>query len=132
MSLLIGKHIKALLGDDRRVRHALDSRIYPVAIPQSAPAYPFIVYVSNGTRPDDTKDGRLEDTVSVSIVLVHQAYTDGVELANHIRYIFEGREASYPDFDVCGCSLEGTAEDYDADLEKYVFTLNLTFKTIDK
>lgn len=132
MSILVGKHINAVLSCDAEVRRSLGSRIYPVAIPQSAPAYPFIVYTNTGTRPDYTKDGTLEDVAGVMIVLVHPDYTSGISLANRVRYLFEGVTAQYDDFEVCDCELAGTSEDYDADLEKYVFTLSLTLKTIDK
>lgn len=132
MSLLIGQHIKAVLDADPVIKARVRDRVYPVAIPDSAPAYPLIVYANNGTRPDETKDGNCNDTVTVTIVLLTKEYNEGITLLNHIRYLFEGKVADYTLFEVTDCSMAGSSEDYDKDLAKYVFTISLTFNTIDK
>lgn len=131
MSLLIGKHIIAILSSDPAVRNQVGARIYPVAIPESTPKFPLVVYINNGTNPDYSKDGTLEDTVTVTIVLLHKDYNGGITLINHMRYLFEDVKAKYADFEVTGCQLSSSAEDYDPELAKYVFSINLTFTTID-
>lgn len=132
MSLLIGQHIKAVLDADAACQARLKDRVYPVVIPESAPAYPLLVYTNTGTRPDETKDGNSNDTVTVVLVLMDNKYNDGVTLMNHIRYLFEGHKAQYSQFEVTDCELSGSSEDYDPDLAKFVFTLSLTFNTIDE
>ena len=132
MSLLIGQHIKTVLSGDPTVTALLSDRVYPVAITESAPVYPLLVYANNGTRPDETKDGNSNDSVAVTLVLLIDDYKKGITLINHIRYLFEGRTADYPLFEVLDCVLSNSAEDYDIDLAKYVFTISLNFNTIDK
>lgn len=132
MSLLIGQHIKAVLSGDPTVTASLSDRVYPVAVTESTPVFPLLVYANNGTSPDETKDGNSDDTVSVTLVLLIDDYTKGITLMNHIRYLFEGRAGDYPMFEVLDCALTGSSEDYDTDLAKYVFTISLTFNTIDK
>ena len=132
MSLLIGQHIKAVLDADPVAKARLKDRVYPVAVPDSTPAYPLIVYANNGTRPDETKDGNCNDTVTVTIVLLSKEYNEGITLMHHVRYLFEGKTAQYAQFEVTDCSLAGSSEDYDPELAKYVFTISLTFNTIDE
>ena len=132
MSLLIGQHIKAVLSGDPTVTAHLSDRVYPVAVTESTPSYPLLVYANNGTRPDETKDGNSNDSVAVTLVLLTKDYNEGITLMNHIRYLFEGRTGKYPLFEVLDCALTGSGEDYDIDLAKYVFTISLTFNTIDE
>ena len=132
MSLLIGQHIKEVLGADPVVRAKLKDRVYPVAVTESTPAYPLLVYSNTGTRPDETKDGNSNDTVTVVLILLSEKYKEGIMLMNHIRYLFEGKAAKYEMFEVLDCSLIGSSEDYDDGLAKYVFTISLTFNTIDE
>jgi hypothetical protein len=132
MSILIGKHIKAVLSADAEVRRSLDDRVYPVAAPKGTPQFPMLVYVNSGINPDYTKDGVAGEAVTVQLVLLHTMYDNAIELMNHIRYLFEERVAYYPDFEVDDCYLTGYSEDYDLDLDKYVTSISLTFNTIDK
>lgn len=132
MSLLIGQHIKTILSGDPTVTASLSDRVYPVAVTESTPVFPLLVYANNGTSPDETKDGNSNDTVAVTLVLLIDDYTKGITLMNHIRYLFEGCTGDYPQFEVLDCALTGSSEDYDTDLAKYVFTISLTFNTIDK
>ena len=132
MSLLIGQHIKAVLDADPVAKANLKDRVYPVVVTQSAPAFPLVVYSNTGTRPDETKDGNSNDTVTVVLILLSEKYKEGIMLMNHIRYLFEGHKAQYAQFEVTDCSLSGSSEDYDDGLAKYVFTISLTFNTIDE
>lgn len=131
MSLLIGQHIKSVLSSDPTVVGQLGDRVYPVVLTESTPKFPLVVYTNNGTNPDYSKDGCLEDNVVVTIILLHKEYDKGLRLMNHIRYLFEDVKAKYTDFQVTSCQLSGSAEDYDVELAKYVFSINLTFTTID-
>lgn len=132
MSIQIGRHIQAVLRADATVRVALDNRIYPVVIPQSAPRYPFLVYTLMNTGADLTKDGAASDDAQVSMIIAHNSYDQGITLANHIRYLFECNAASYPYMDVRDCWMTGYSEDWDDTLSSYIFILNFNFNTIDK
>ena len=131
MSLLIGIHINSVLLADPTVVSQLGDRIYPVVVTQSTPKYPLVVYVNNGTKPDYSKDGCVCDIASVTIILLHKDYNKGIRLMNHIRYLFEDVKANYSEFQVLSCELSDTTEDYNPDTASYVFSINLTFTTID-
>lgn len=131
MSIQIGRHIQSVLRADSQVKAACKNRIYPVVIPMSAPAYPFIVHTITNTAAEGTKDGNASDTASVNLVIVHKDYDQGITLANHVRYLLEGEPASYDYMEVQDCVMLGFSEDFDVDLQAFVFVLNFNFNTID-
>lgn len=132
MSILIGKHIQAVLSADTTVARALGNRIYPVGAVKGAPHFPMLVYVNTGINVDYTKDGAASESVTVQLVLLHPVYDAAITLMHHIRYLFEGHAAQYSTFEVDDCELSGYAEDFDIELDKYVISITLTFNTIDK
>jgi len=132
MSILIGKHIQAVLGADSTVKRELRDRIYPVGAIVGAPRYPLLVYTNSGINVDYTKDGAASESVTVQLILLHPTYDLAITLMQHIRYLLEGHAAQYPDFEVDDCMLSGYSEDYADDLQKYVISISLTFNTIDK
>ena len=132
MSILIGKHIQAVLSADSTVTQALSNRIYPVGAVKGTPHFPMLVYTNTGINVDNTKDGAASESVTVQMILLHPAYDAAITLMQHIRYLFEGKAAQYTDFEVDDCMLSGCSEDYDLDLDKYVISIILTFNTLDE
>lgn len=132
MSILIGRHIKAVLGADSTVRRELGERVYPVGAVRGVPKFPMLVYTNTGLSPEYTKDGNASETATVQLILLHPVYDLAITLMQHIRYLFEGKAAKYNEFEVDDCELSGYSEDYDPDLDKYVISITLTFNTIDK
>jgi len=131
MSILIGKHILAVLSTDATVTQALSDRIYPVGAVKGAPQFPMLVYTNTGIDVDYTKDGPASESVTVQLILLHPSYDSAITLMQHIRYLFDGQAAQYSDFEVDDCMLSGYSEDYDLDLDKYVISITLTFNTLD-
>lgn len=131
MSIQIGRHIQTVLRADATVSAALANCIYPIVIPQSTPRYPFLVYTLLSTTGEGTKDGNACDDAKVSMILVHKDYDQGITLANHIRYLFEGHSAAYGYMKVIDCLMYDYSEDWDDTLASYVFVLNFNFNTID-
>ncbi len=131
MSILIGKHIQAVLSADTTVTQALSNRIYPVGAVKGTPQFPMLVYTNTGINVDYTKDGPASESVTVQLILLHPNYDMAITLMQRIRYLLEGATAQYPDFEVDDCMLSGYSEDYDADLDKYVISITLTFNTLD-
>ena len=132
MSILIGKHIQAILSGDTTVTRALGNRIYPVGAVKGAPHFPMLVYTNTGINADYTKDGATSENVTVQLVLLHPVYDAAITLMQRIRYLFEDHSAQYPTFEVDDCVLSGYAEDYDLEFDKYVISIILTFNTLDK
>lgn len=132
MSILIGKHIQAVLSSDTEVTRALGNRIYPVGAVKGTPHFPMLVYTNTGINADYTKDGAASEMVTVQLILLHPVYDNAITLMQRIRYLFEGHAAQYPTFEVDDCELSGYAEDFDIELDKYVISITLTFSTIDE
>jgi hypothetical protein len=132
MSILINEHIKRVLQDDEAVSAQVDGRVYPIIIKGGTPKYPFIVYDKGSIEEESTKDGRQEDAATVSIAVVHKDYEAGIELANRVRYLFEGVRAEYEGFEVTECTFEGYAEDYLETVDAYCYTVTMIFRTFDK
>lgn len=132
MSILIGKHIQAVLSADTTVTSALSNRIYPVGAVKGTPRFPMLVYTNTGINVDYSKDGAASESVTVQLILLHPVYDAAITLMQRIRYLFEDRGADYPDFAVDDCMLSGYSEDYDPELDKYVISITLTFNTLDK
>lgn len=131
MSLLIGKHIKAVLNANTGVSGAVGKRIYPLVIPEGTPKYPFVVYRNLGIQPDYTKDGNDQDSVQVQVSVIAKEYEKGVEIANDVRYSFEGKEERYPAFTVNECEVVSSSEEYIQDVDAYAINIVFNFKTND-
>nr|DAJ47722.1 MAG TPA: tail component [Caudoviricetes sp.] len=131
MSLLIGKHIKETLCSNSDIVAAVGKRIYPLVIPEGTPRYPFIVYRNLGVQPDYTKDGNNQDSVQVQVTVVAKGYEESVSIANTVRYAFDGKGGSYPDFTVNECEVDSSGEEYIQDVDAYAVNLIFNFKTND-
>lgn len=131
MSLLIGIHIKDILGKNEELSERVGNRIYPLVIPVGVPKYPFIVYRNDGTSPDYTKDGTNEDTVSVNVAIVAKEYSEAVEIAQAVRYSLEDKRKRYDKFEVRDSILTGTMEEWLDDIDAIGITLSFSMKTID-
>ena len=132
MSLLIGKHIKDVLYSDEEIISRVERRIYPLVIPEGTPGYPFIVFQNLGVQPDYTKDGSDQDDVSVQITVIGKKYDESVELANIVRYDFEGLSADYKEFTVNECEVSSSGEEYVMEVDAYAVKIVFNFKTNDK
>lgn len=132
MSLLIGIHVQEVLNATEALTAKTGDRIYPLVIPESAPEYPFIVFQASGiSEVEGTKDGNVEDAVTVSIAVVSKAYGEAVRLAHVARYALEGKAAQYEEFEVEDCTLVGSSEEYLDEIAAFAVTLNVEFRTSD-
>lgn len=131
MSLLVGYHIKEVLTHDTSLTEDVDNRIYPLVIPQGAPAYPFIVFRSDGISTDGTKDGNAEDSVNASVIVIAKEYMKAIQLANKVRYDLEGVPSVYDDFQVNDCVVTGSYEEFLLDIDAVAVTINFNLRTLD-
>lgn len=131
MSLLIGIHIQEVLSGAESVSAKVGERIYPLVVPVGTPSYPFICFENVGISEEDSKDGVVNDVVSVQLMVVSKSYGEAVMLAHDVRYTLEGVTAEYPRFEVKDCRLTSTSEDWIDEADAYVVTLGLSFRTED-
>lgn len=137
MSLLIGYHVKQVLDANAKVRAIVGERVFPVVNISHDLQYPFIVYTVGNISEMATKDGSVEDSVSVAVGIVSKDYDEAISLAHSARYALEYARASYQaddehdGFEVRDCVLAGFDVDYNDDLPAYIATLLFEFKTLD-
>lgn len=131
MSVLIGLHIKRILGKSQNVTGCVSDRIYPIAVPQGVGQFPFICYDTSGSSGTSSKDGIVNDIATVSIAVISKKYEEAMTIGNLVRYAFEGKRAKYEEFEVTDCFNISYNDEYIADLDAYALNLSMDFKTID-
>lgn len=137
MSLRIGQYIKFALGrDNAQVLDSLISgRLSPVRMPDNPDTdVPWICYRSEGLEEQDTKDGSLCDTNTVTMDVVCRSYEELLELLSLVReamsravYTWNCRDGI--SFRIEEQTFRAGLEDYDEVLQAYVRPLNFTITT---
>lgn len=131
MSIRTGLHIIEVLNANRDITDYVGDRIYPVVIPMGTTEYPFITILNEGSGPESTKDGDLEDNVICRVAVVDKSYTDVLEYGSIARYAIDGKTGQYEEFRVTECEFASWQEDYNIDIDAYVVTMTFEIKTID-
>lgn len=123
MSMLIGRHLHARLQGD------FGGRCYPGAAPQGGGKTPYVVYRVEKVEAEYTKDGPLEDRVTVEVAAVGRSYDEMASAAQKVRAALEGVRAEYEGFDVSGCELAAYHDGYDETGDLYVGQARYEFIT---
>lgn len=132
MSILIGLHISRTLNANNAIRDRIGNRLYPLVVPLGVDNFPYIVYDTTGSAGDETKDGFVEDTVTVQLSVVAKGYRETLELAQLVRYEIEGKKADYEEFSVKQDGIVQYNDEYIEQFDSYAVNLIFGFKTIDK
>jgi hypothetical protein len=101
-------------------------------VPLGVDNFPYIVYDTTGSAGDATKDGFVEDTVTVQLSVVAKGYRETLELAQLVRYEIEGKKADYEEFSVKQDGIVQYNDEYIEQFDSYAVNLIFGFKTIDK
>ena len=81
----IGKAIYGLLSGQSAITNIVNTRIYPISVPQFAD-FPFVVYTTTDTEPTMTKDGSSPlDVITVQIDMYANDFDTNTSLAGAIR-----------------------------------------------
>ena len=67
MSILIGLHVVQTLLNNEVVAEKVGDRIFPLVVPQGVERFPFVVYDMQGGSGTTTKDGSVDDAVTVQV-----------------------------------------------------------------
>ena len=124
----IAKHIYARLMELEPLRALIGTRLYPVAADQGT-EMPYVTYHRTALTTEYTYDGAGPDTVSVSFRIVAGGYQAATDIAEEIRAILEGVRAAYGEFEVRDAELVNAVDAYDVDIDAYVLTLDMRFRT---
>ena len=122
-AISVNKYIFQILSTDRQLKELVKEKIYPL-IAEESTTFPFIIFKRNNIVTDYTKDGRVNDTVDVSIAIAAKNYNQTVAIAERVRELLELKRNEY--FKLI--QLTSVAEDYVDD----AFIQELTFSAIVK
>lgn len=98
-SILLGKAIYSILSGDTQIKNYVSNKIFPIVAENNTIA-PFIVYDINNITANYTKDGNLNDNVTLSINIIASNYYDAVTIANLIRAKIELIYGIYNDVNI--------------------------------
>ena len=93
--LLINKYIRKILIEQKEVTDLVDPRNIKALI-LSPTSFPFISFQRGNIRPEYTKDGNVEDTVSVEVICVANDYEQAVNIAQAVRETLEKHSYGVP------------------------------------
>lgn len=125
-SLLITKYIRTILSANTSLMERISiDRFFPIDAKQGT-TFPFCVIQRTGIQTNGTKDGRNEDNVNITLLLVDDDYIDSVEIADEIRNWLEGHRYKDDSIDIRQIILTGCSETMynDAYIQQLNFTVN--------
>ena len=121
-SLSIGKIIRKLLTEDEEIKAAKVTKVFPVVTDEAR--LPYIAYRRADIEPGPFKGGNA-DTVTVEVAVFTKDYESGIELAEVVRRVLDGRQADIDGLKMRSCTLSGGDEKYqdDAYVQYLIFTI---------
>ena len=121
-SLSIGKIIRKLLTEDEGIKAAKVTKVFPVVTDEAR--LPYIAYRRADIEPGPFKGGNA-DTVTVEVAVFTKDYDSGIELAEVVRRVLDGRQADIDGLRMRSCTLSGGDEKYqdDAYVQYLIFTI---------
>lgn len=131
MSILIGLHVVRALKRSKEVTDKVGDRIFPLIVPQGVDRFPFIVYDMNGGSGTNTKDGVVDDAVSVQVSVVAKKHTEALMLGNAVRYAIDGYCPTYDELRILQTGNIVYNDEYVEAIDAYSVNINIDFRTID-
>ena len=113
----IGKAIYNILANNGPVAAIVSTRIFPNKSEPNA-AFPFIIYQTESTLPNNTKDGAsITDAIELDISIFATTYSEATDLGEKVRealdYVAAG---TYNTINLQSISFENEDNDYDSDI----------------
>lgn len=110
-SINIGKVVKDILYQDKALNNLVKNQVFPM-IAEENTTFPFIVYRRNSIRKASTKDYVNDEIASVDVVVASDKYSQGVEIAERVRFVLERGEYEGENFSVDNITLSNASEQY--------------------
>ncbi len=101
----------------------VDDKIFAYVVEENT-LYPFVIMKKQNVIANYTKDGNVSDNVTVDITVVHDKYSQTVEIVERIREILENTKYN----SIVNCKLVSNIEEY----AENAYISNLTFSIITK
>lgn len=131
MSILIGLHIVRALERNQVIKEMVGDRIYPIVVPQGVDRYPFIVYDMQGGSGTTTKDGTVDDAVTVQVSVIAKMHTQALNIGNAVRYALDGHCPTYEEFRILKTGNIVYNDEYVEAIDAYSVNISIDFRTID-
>lgn len=131
MSILIGLHIVRALESNQVIKEMVGDRIYPLVVPQGVDRYPFIVYDMQGGSGTTTKDGTVDDAVTVQVSVIAKMHTQALNIGNAVRYALDGHCPTYEEFRILKTGNIVYNDEYVEAIDAYSVNISIDFRTID-
>ena len=131
MSILIGLHIVQTLLNNEVVAEKVGDRIFPLVVPQGVERFPFVVYDMQGGSGTTTKDGSVDDAVTVQVNVVAKTHTEALTIGNAVRYALDGYCPRYKEFEIRKTGNIVYNDEYVEALDAYSVNISIDFRTVD-
>lgn len=119
----INKYICSLLKSNNELKQLVDTKNI-VSLYINPTTFPFISIMRNGVYPTYSKEGLVEDNVSIQIDIISEDYEETITIAEKVRDILEYKHYIDNDVHIDSIHLTNVSESY---LENsYVQTLDFT------
>lgn len=117
-SLNLGKYVYSSLKE-------ITNKVYPLVADNNV-KYPFIVYKRANLVSQSNKDGYVEDTVIMEIVVVSDTYNTSIDLISKVRQMLENQTVEYNGLSINDAYVTMATEEYSNNA--FVQRLQITFK----
>lgn len=119
-TLNFGKYIQSSLAP------IVANKVYPIVVRNGITA-PFIVYKRVALNDENSKDGYIEDRVSMEMVIVAPTYAQSIELATKVREKLEKQNVRFEGYDINDASIILATEEYSDEENMFVQRLQMSF-----
>lgn len=120
-AISINKHIYSILANDEVLKGLVGEKIYPL-VAEEETTFPFIIFRRNSIQTEYTKDGRVNDTVEISITAVANDYITTVNILERVRELIECNRSLF-----ISAKLTNVSEDYidNAYIQEIIFSIKI-------
>ena len=113
------------------VAEKVGDRIFPLVVPQGVERFPFVVYDMQGGSGTTTKDGSVDDAVTVQVNVVAKTHTEALTIGNAVRYVLDGYCPRYKEFEIRKTGNIVYNDEYVEALDAYSVNISIDFRTVD-
>lgn len=128
-SLRLTKYILEILNQNTKIKKIVKDRIYPIDA-QLGTKFPFLVILRTSLSCASNKDGRYQDTVYFSVIVMDDNYKGSVELSTVVDDALDHMSYRTEEIQISGIYLENVDETMFATADGNKYVQNMQFRAI--
>ena len=128
-SIRLTKYILEILNQNDNIKHIVNDRIYPIDA-NLGTTFPFLVIIRDSFVPASNKDGRYQDTVYFSVIVMDDNYKGSVELSTVVDDALDHMSYRTEEIQISGIYLENVEETMFATAEGNKYVQNMKFRAV--